>query len=164
MSDALRYQARCKLGWEVNSIFRLVSQAPYARLSKSKASSHQHLFVSMKNIINKKAFFFAAAGALIAGAGNALAAGGTGIVAGPNPAAPGASINLVGENITGGCVRFYVNGQQDVSAHTGKKLGQVKGGQQLTASVFKGACGGVAVKTVQFTVPGKYTTEYWNIQ
>ncbi len=118
----------------------------------------------MKNIINKKAFFFAAAGALIAGASNALAASGTGIVAGPYPAAPGASIELVGESVTGGCVRFYVNGQQDVPAHTGRKLGQAKGGQQFTASVFKGACGGVAVKTVQFTVPGKYTTEYWNVK
>ncbi|MFV8528942.1 signal peptidase [Ralstonia pseudosolanacearum] len=118
----------------------------------------------MKTIINKKAIFFAAAGALIAGSGNALAAGGTGIVAGPYQVAPGASIELVGENITGGCVRFYVNGQKDVPARTGKKLGQVKGGQQFTASVFKDACGGVAVKTVQFTVPGKYTTEYWKVQ
>ncbi|CBJ39031.1 protein of unknown function [Ralstonia solanacearum CMR15] len=23
---------------------------------------------------------------------------------------------------------------------------------------------GIAVKTVQFTVPGKYTTEYWKVQ
>ncbi|MGH1510644.1 hypothetical protein [Ralstonia solanacearum] len=119
----------------------------------------------MKTIIHKKAFFLAAAaGALIAGPGNALAAGGTGIVAGPYPAAPGASINLVGQNVTGGCVRFYVNGQQDVPARTGKKLGQLKGGQQFTASVFQGACGGTALKTVRFTVPGKYTTEYWTVQ
>ncbi|AEG72286.1 hypothetical protein [Ralstonia solanacearum] len=120
----------------------------------------------MKTIINKKAFFLAvaAAGALIAGSGNALAAGGTGIVAGPYPAAAGASIDLVGQNITGGCVRFYANGQQDVPARTGKKLGQFKGGQQFMASVFRDACGGTAIKTVRFTVPGKYTTEYWTVQ
>ncbi|MHA6912768.1 signal peptidase [Ralstonia pseudosolanacearum] len=122
----------------------------------------------MKTIINKKAFFVAAAaaGALFAGSGNTLAAGGTGtgIPLGPYPAAPGAPINLVGDNLTGGCVRFYANGQQDVPARTGRKLGQVKGGQQFTASVFRGACGGTAIKTVQFTVPGKYTTEYWTVQ
>ncbi|QHB56471.1 signal peptidase (plasmid) [Ralstonia solanacearum] len=120
----------------------------------------------MKTTINKKAFFLAvaAAGALIAGPGNALAAGGTGIVAGPYPAAPGASISLVGQNVTGGCVRFYVNGPKDVPARTGKNLGQFKGGQQFTASVFQGACGGTAIKTVRFTVPGKYTTEYWTVQ
>lgn len=120
----------------------------------------------MKTIIDKKAFFLAAAaaGVLFAGSGNTLAAGGPSIVAGPYPAAPGAPINLVGENVTGGCVRFYVNGQHDVPARTGRKLGQMKGGQQFTASVFRGACGGTAIKTVQFTVPGKYTTEYWTVQ
>ncbi|MDC6175934.1 signal peptidase [Ralstonia solanacearum] len=120
----------------------------------------------MKTIINKKAFFLAvaAAGALIAGSGNALAAGGTGIVAGPYPAAPGASISLVGQNVTGGCVRFYINGPQDVPARTAKNLGQFKGGRQFMASVFQGACGGTAIRTVRFTVPGKYTTEYWTVQ
>ncbi|RFP13194.1 signal peptidase [Duganella sp. BJB488] len=66
-------------------------------------------------------------------------------------AAASSSASIVGLNATKGCVRFYVNGQQDLTAGKAKNLGPVVLNRSYTASVFSGACGGAATKTVHFT-------------
>ncbi|WP_229211664.1 MULTISPECIES: signal peptidase [unclassified Duganella] len=123
--------------------------------------------MNSRKIIGKSAFFFtvAAMGALTSGSAGALESA---IIT----SAP--SYHLVGSNLTNGCVRFYVNGQHDVPAHHGFKLGTVQdNGKLLQASVFAGACGGKAIKTVSFkpsatdsrTIARSSTTVdlYWSV-
>ncbi|RFP09309.1 hypothetical protein D0T24_24285 [Duganella sp. BJB480] len=54
-------------------------------------------------------------------------------------------------NNTKGCVRFYINGQQDLASGKAKSLGAVRLNNTYAASVFAGACSGAALKTVSFT-------------
>ncbi|MEQ6349214.1 hypothetical protein [Ralstonia pseudosolanacearum] len=61
------------------------------------------------------------------------------------------TVKLTGQNATKGCVRFYVNGQQDVAAGQTKYLGGVPNDKQFMASVFPNACGGTASRNVWIT-------------
>lgn len=115
--------------------------------------------MNIKKIIVNKSFVLAttAAIALVADAGNAVAA--------PVDLVGGVKVTLIGMNLTKGCVRFYADSQHDVAAGSEWKLGTVGSGQGFTASVFPGACGGAATRTVRFTVPTTgVTSTIWTVR
>ncbi|MHA6896128.1 hypothetical protein ACQUJT_18875 [Ralstonia pseudosolanacearum] len=94
----------------------------------------------ISKLIHKKSFAFAAAAlALIAAPAHA------------QTAKASFAVKLTGQNATKGCVRFFVNGQQDVAAGQTKYLGAVPNDSQFMASVFPGACGGTASRNVWIT-------------
>lgn len=61
---------------------------------------------------------------------------------------------LTGINQTGGCVRFYVDERyaSDIKPNHSIYFGQVLANHTYRASVFKGACGGKAIRTVSKTL------------
>ncbi len=121
----------------------------------------------MTNIINKKALLLAAAAACIGGYASAET------LPGPNmshtPQQPNATVTttrLNGYNGTSGCVRFFANGQHDVQPGRTGNLGTVTINKSYMASVFKGACGGAALRNLWLTprVGSTTTTQVWVVR
>lgn len=106
----------------------------------------------MKNSLKLAVFAIAATAAFSAGAATS---------AGSAPAI-GRTVYVSIDNNTGGCVRVYANGQFDLQAHTSTLAGLIPN-RNYMASVFKGRCGGAAVKNVWYTAPNASPTQ-WKIR
>lgn len=106
--------------------------------------------MKISKIISKKAVLVAitAAGALIAGSASA----GIRDVAGNHGPRQLAHADLKGYNDTRGCVRFYVNPNyhSDIAAGHTIDFGWLEVNHKYYASVFSGACGGKATRTVSY--------------
>ncbi|HEX7987117.1 MAG TPA: signal peptidase [Duganella sp.] len=125
--------------------------------------------MKMNEMLSKTAvvFVIAAAGALIAGSASA-AAGAEPVARGGGAGQPGAgsvSVNqLLGSNgYRTGCVRFYVQGRQYDVLPQKSFVAQVERNHSYMASVFRGACGGAAVKNVWYRTPSTSSTTWWNV-
>ncbi|AMP38827.1 hypothetical protein [Ralstonia solanacearum] len=103
--------------------------------------------MKITKITGKKSFLFAVAtaGMLIAGYASAQQ-----------------SVELTGKNLTANCVRFYVNGNQDVKPGDTRLLGTVKSKQTFMGSIFKSrTCGGAAIQNFWYTT-NTAAKQTWN--
>ncbi|CBJ52529.1 hypothetical protein [Ralstonia solanacearum] len=103
--------------------------------------------MNITKITGRKSFLFAVAtaGMLIAGYASAQQ-----------------SVELTGQNMTANCVRFYVNGNQDVAPGDKRLLGTVKSNQKFMGSIFKNRnCGGAAIQNFWYTT-GTAPKQTWN--
>lgn len=115
--------------------------------------------MKISKIMGKKAVVIAIAAAGVLSAGSASASIFDKVAA--HKVAPS---DLTGVNNTTGCVRFYVNPNYASDIKAGHRIwfGKVDGLHKFYASVFSGACGGKAIKTVSYTTaPGRTVT--WNV-
>ncbi|WP_055337303.1 hypothetical protein [Ralstonia solanacearum] len=67
------------------------------------------------------------------------------------------------QNATKGCVRVYVDGPQDIPAGQSKSF-SVDDSRTFLASVFQGACGGKAAKTVRYSTNIPNSRQTWTIR
>ncbi len=132
------------MGFRVYSIPKTIKN-PIAAASKTTTIKVYSNSLEISMNIGKKSRSLAAAAALTLIAGTAHA----------QLARESFTLALNGANATGGCVRFFVNGQKDVPAGQTVSLGRVRSDTAFMASVFQKTCGGQAVKNVWLTTASR---------